>query len=184
MGIDKGFDYEPGANADTSLRQMVQDKLITYPPAIAKAMSAELNRTIYVRADVPGWVGEVLADKSIKNPLLLGFVENAEAVSKLAGADVQGYMVTLPSGIVRHVDTSHAFDGKGQRPAQPADYVWIETALNAADTLRPGELHNGHPTVVATKTFDGEVFRAVFEVLPGKRNRALALLSLVIKTAL
>lgn len=41
-GIDKGFGYAPGANTKTSLQQMVQDKLITYPPAIAQALSAEL----------------------------------------------------------------------------------------------------------------------------------------------
>ena len=31
-GVDKGFDYAPGANVGTSLRRMVQDKLITYEP--------------------------------------------------------------------------------------------------------------------------------------------------------
>lgn len=42
-GIDKGWDYAPGANANTSLRQMVQDKLITYPDAIAKALAADIG---------------------------------------------------------------------------------------------------------------------------------------------
>lgn len=42
-GIDKGFDYAPGANIDTSLHQMVQSKLITYPPAISAALSHALN---------------------------------------------------------------------------------------------------------------------------------------------
>ena len=40
----------------------------------------------------------------------------------------------------------------------------------------------GNNTVVATKTIDAEQYRAVFEVLTGKKNRDLALLSLVIKT--
>lgn len=34
-GIDKGWAYAPGANADASLQQLVQDKLVSYPPAIA-----------------------------------------------------------------------------------------------------------------------------------------------------
>jgi len=42
VGIDKGFDYTPGASVSVSLRQMVRDKLITYPPAIAEALAAEL----------------------------------------------------------------------------------------------------------------------------------------------
>lgn len=45
-GIDKGWGYAPGANVDTSLRQMVQDKLITYPDAIAKALAADIGRHI------------------------------------------------------------------------------------------------------------------------------------------
>ncbi len=43
VGIDKGFDYTPGANVATSLRDMVAAKLINYPPAIAAALRAELG---------------------------------------------------------------------------------------------------------------------------------------------
>ncbi|QNK69200.1 phage minor head protein [Variovorax sp. PAMC26660] len=42
VGIDRGWAYAPGADSDTSLQQMVQDKLITYPPAIARALSQDL----------------------------------------------------------------------------------------------------------------------------------------------
>jgi len=42
VGIDSGWAYAPGADSDTSLQQMVQDKLITYPPAIARALSQDL----------------------------------------------------------------------------------------------------------------------------------------------
>lgn len=40
-GIDKGWAYAPGASND-DLMQMVLDKLITYPPAIAQALSHAL----------------------------------------------------------------------------------------------------------------------------------------------
>ncbi|MBX3654168.1 MAG: hypothetical protein KF686_08275 [Ramlibacter sp.] len=45
-GIDKGWDYAPGARADGSLKAMVADKLITYPPAIAQALQADLRPVI------------------------------------------------------------------------------------------------------------------------------------------
>lgn len=45
-GIDPGFAYAPGAQVDTSLRQMVQDKLIRYPEAIAKALQADAERRL------------------------------------------------------------------------------------------------------------------------------------------
>ena len=48
VGIDKGFDYTPGAARDTSLRQMVQDKMVKYPDAITTALSRDLTR--YVNA--------------------------------------------------------------------------------------------------------------------------------------
>jgi hypothetical protein len=40
-GIDKGWAYAPGANVNTSLRKLVEDKLITYPDAIAKALATD-----------------------------------------------------------------------------------------------------------------------------------------------
>lgn len=42
-GIDKGWAYAPGAGTNTSLRKMVEDKLITYPDAIAKALAADMD---------------------------------------------------------------------------------------------------------------------------------------------
>lgn len=41
-GIDAGFGYAPGASRD-SLREMVSKKLVTYPPAIAQALSESLD---------------------------------------------------------------------------------------------------------------------------------------------
>lgn len=42
-GIDEGWDYAPGARADDELRAFVLEKLIDYPPAIEKALSASIN---------------------------------------------------------------------------------------------------------------------------------------------
>ena len=75
-------------------------------------------------------------------------------------------------------------DGLGQRPSAPEDFAQLEGVLNDPDDLRPGAVsRQGNPTVVATKAIGGETFRAVWEVLAGKRNRSLQLTSIVIKTA-
>ena len=42
---------------------------------------------------------------------------------------------------------------------------------------------HGEARVLVRREIDGEVFRAVFEILHGKRNPALKLISLAIKTA-
>ena len=76
------------------------------------------------------------------------------------------------------------WDGKGQRPIVPADYQHVASFINEPDETLPGsELgRHGEARVLVRKEINGEVFRAVFEILHGKRNRALKLISLAIKT--
>lgn len=182
-GIDKGWAYAPGANTDTPLRQMVQDKLITYPPAIAKALAADINRYINATEAATAFAKRMLVERSVKEPLFVGFVENDAVVSQAAGLDVKGYFVTIPGDVPRHAESSHGYDGKGQRPVMPPDYERVRLVLNEADSIRAGDLsRHGNVTVVASKKIGLETYRAVFEVLPGKKNLALALVSLVIKT--
>lgn len=183
VGIDKGFDYAPGANADTALRQMVQDKLITYPPAITKALTRDVNRYINAEQDAATFARDVLADTSRTDQLWIGFVENFEKVKEVTQLDVKGYMVVLPAEAPRHVESSHGHDGGSQRPATPADYANVWGVLAEPDRLQLSDelsMH-GQPMIVVWKTIGNEVFRCVFEVRPGKKNRALALWSLVIK---
>lgn len=181
-GIDRGWAYAPGAATDTSLRQMVQDKLITYPPAITKALSRDVTRYINAHEPAVAYARRVLEDRSKIEPLWLGFVESVEEVSQAAGQDVSGYLVLLPDEAPRHAQRSHGHDGGGQRAPTPADYAQIWKLLAAGSSHRPGDVSDkGLATVVATAAIGDEVFRGVFEVRPGKHNRALALISLVIK---
>lgn len=183
VGIDKGFDYAPGANVDMPLRQMVQSKLISYPAAIAKALSADVGRYINAKEAATSFAARTLTDASMNESLWLGFVENHEAVTAVANENVKGYLVTVPSNTPRHVEASHGKDGNGQRAALPGDYENVLDVLTLPDKLTAGKpnRHSG-ATVVATKQIGQEIYRAVFEVLTGKKNRALSLLSLVIKT--
>jgi hypothetical protein len=181
-GIDKGWAYAPGASSDLPLRQLVQDKLISYPDAISTALSRDVNRYVNATEQASAFAARMLMQRANAEPLWIGFVENPQSVSELVGSDVKGYTVLIPSDAPRHVETSHAFDGGTQRAPVAADFDHVAGVLNGAHTIRAGELsRNGNPTVVATKNIDGETFRAVFEVLAGKKNRSLALISLVIK---
>lgn len=179
VGIDRGFDYAPGASVDVSLREMVQQRLITYPPAITSALSRDLTR--YLNADdrPEDFARRALTDRQADENLWLGFVEAPGVVGAHTKVPVTSFAITLPASTVRHVEASHGNDGAGQRPAQPEDYALVAQVLNTADSLRSGD----GDTVVAVKRIEGETYRAVFRVLSGKRNRALSLLSLVIKTA-
>jgi hypothetical protein len=183
VGIDKGFDYTPGASVDVPLRQMVQDKLISYPPAITRALTVDVNRYVNASDQTAAFVREVLSDGGRRDPLWLGFVERAEELNALVSADTRGYMVLLPADAPRHVQDHHAWDGGTQRPATAEDYRHLINVLNESDSLRAGPVENGHERVIATKLIGGETFRAVFEARPGKKNRALTLVTLAIKTA-
>lgn len=184
FGLDEGWNYAPGARADDELRSFVQDKLINYPPAISTALSRDVTRYINAEQAAPDFVREVLADRQRSDPLWLGFVERPDWIAEVIGMDTQGYTVLLPAHTARHVQAVHAFDGAGQRPAAPGDYAYLEQVINDPDELRAGETsRKGNATVLATKAIDGETFRAVWEVLAGRKNRSLSLTSLVIKTA-
>ncbi len=182
-GIDPGFGYAPGANADVPLREIVQDKLITYPPAISRALSADVNRYINAEHSAADFAQNALQDKSATAPLWLGFVENFQEVQGATGKDVQGYLVLLPPDAVRHAENSHGYDGGSQRAPQPGDYAYVWQVLAQADSLKEGvQTRQGNPTVIAVKKIGNETYRCVFEILSGKKGyMALTLLSLVIK---
>ncbi len=187
LGIDEGWGYAPGARADSELRSFVQDKLIDYPPAIERMLSVDVNRHLNTTERITDFVQRV-RDGSLRNEdLWMGFVEPEAAarIKAATGQDVDSYMVLLPEDNVRHTYREHRWDGKGQRPVEPADYEHVASFINEANETLPGtDLgRHGETRVLVRREIDGEVFRAVFEILHGKRNRALKLISLAIKTA-
>lgn len=46
MGIDQGFDYAPGANRQTLLRDLVQAKLLKLSPELGAALQAEADKVL------------------------------------------------------------------------------------------------------------------------------------------
>ncbi|MDH2918455.1 MAG: phage minor head protein [Sideroxydans sp.] len=184
VGIDKGFGYAPGANRNTPLRSFVQDKLISYPPAITRALSKDVNRYINAQDDVVSFVTQSLADNKKVEPLWVGFVENNEEIFNAVKQDTKGYMVLIPAQTARHVRNSHGFDGGSQRPPIPKDFAKVWEVLAKADSLSEGEpaTAGAGKTIVAWKKFGDENYRCVFDVLHGKKNRALVLQSMLIKT--
>lgn len=186
VGIDEGWDYAPGARADDDLRTFVQEKLIDYPPAIERALSADVNRYLNATDRVPDFVRRVREGIERDEDLWVGFVDRSASarVKAATGQDVDDYLLLLPAHNVRHTHIEHRFDGKGQRPAEPEDYLHVQSFINDADEVVAGtdKGRNGELRVLVRKEIGGEVFRAVFEILTGKRNRALKLVSLAIKT--
>ncbi len=180
-GIDFGFDYQPGAQTDTKLREFVQQKLIKHPPAISRALTRDVNRYINATGDIAGFAARAMADRKNQETLWLGFVENAEDIRVAVDEDLTGHMVLLSSDAVRHIEKSRAFDGDDQRPITDADFTDIMDALLNHDKItksRPTKA--GNATFVINSADESGRRRMVFEVL-GKRQRAISLLSMVIR---
>ena len=153
--------------------------MVEYPSAIGQALTSDVNRWIDARADVAGFAAEMLRNRQAVKDLWLGFVENAD-IGKRVGRNLAGYLVLLPADGIRHAFGSHEFDGAGQRPLQPSDYAGAARWL-ADGEVSAGETVRGMQRVVARHRRDGEVVESVWEVRPGKRNRALALVTAWVK---
>lgn len=182
-GIDYGFDYQPGARTDTKLREFVQEKLIKRPDAISKALTRDVNRYINATADIAGFAARAMANRNNQETLWLGFVENAADIQAVIGENLTGHMVLLSSDTVRHIEKSREFDGKDQRPVMHDDFSGVMDVLSNHDSAvksRPAK--SGNKTFVVTANKDGERKRVIFEIL-GKRQRAISLLSMVMRKA-
>jgi len=64
----------------------------------------------------------------------------------------------------------------------PADYDYMMGDLSSPDNVRTGEIVNGLQRILVTKAHGKEIFRWVFEIRPGKRNRIIVPVTLAIKT--
>jgi hypothetical protein len=179
VGIDKGWDYAPGARADDSLRSFVQDRLIAYPPAIAQALTRDVTRWIDARTDVAEFAREALTERQLVKDLWLGFAAN-DKIEPLVGHPVRDYLLLLPADNVRHVTKSHEFDGGDQRPPRPEDYA--DAARWLADgEVTPGNTVDKKARIVARYRRGDEIIESVWEVRPGRRNRAVAFISMRVK---
>lgn len=180
-GVDAGWGYAPGAQAGVPLREMVEAKLITYPPAISRALSHEAGRYIAAQTDVAGFVAGVLAQPSAPaQTLWLGFVGAPERLAEAARADLTGYTLTLPSSSVNHVQRRHGRDGGTQRPPAPDDYARLAALVDEPAHVAAGD----EPGTVRIwgAWADGEQLRSVWTMLSGHKSRTLALKTLVVKT--
>lgn len=181
-GIDEGWDYMPGAGVDLGLRQMVQDKLITYPPAMRAALGRDINGAIALEVPVAEFVAQSLAEPERKTPLFLGFVENDTEILNATGLDTRGYYVALNPDQIRHIENAHQWDGKKQRAPEPKDFTYVTQALKAGEVSKGKRVDGVDNISVKWRSPSGEVYVMVFRYLTGKRNRMLQLWTMSIKT--
>lgn len=148
LGIGKGWGYAPGANANASLRELVEKKLISYPPAIRRALEIDLATVLkgqaerraadnagmgttiahtFTAQDFPAFVrGEVAGERPI--------AAASEEIRRLLGAEAKFVLLSRATAVKQfreHPDIT------------PEDYARVQDMLDQGELLRDRSLHLG-----------------------------------------
>ena len=175
-GIDEGWNYAPGARADADMRSFVQNKLIEYPPAISKALSAEVTGVVNAQERIDSFVQSVLSNPVRQDDLWIGFVQQPENIKQLAGVDATDFTLLIPADSVRETIARSA-DG-GSLPH--TSFQHVEQLANASDSMKlsPERGPNGELRLAVAKVIGTDLLSALFEVRSDKKIRSLAFISM------
>ena len=126
LGIDKGFDYAPGANAHRPLKDFIDGKLIKLDAGIGAAMWETLKPVLLEeRANA---VGEMVA-ATIESKTYKGASEIAHVVSVNTAADLAARGISLSDAAIwlRDEEFIHAQrPKKANRDASLPNDVWLD----------------------------------------------------------
>lgn len=136
VGIDKGWAYAPGANAQTELKDLVEQKLFKLDARIGSAMWAELQPAIFneMASAYRAWLGAIATDNTAKSITPVVGAVSEDVLSALAGAGL-----SLPSTAEIVVNSGIINGGKADRHeksgnAIPLD-IWGELPEMLANPL-------------------------------------------------
>ncbi|MHB1183387.1 MAG: PBECR3 domain-containing polyvalent protein [Desulfobulbia bacterium] len=189
MGIDKGWDYAPGASVAREVGQMAE-KTLQWDYSLAKAYMQEApNRDALAKAyralpsvadDARRYAEAAMAGREVGPYRTMGLLTGADAgkVAELKGLDAAGYDYALDASAVGHIRRKHgdvAGEGsRGQRAVTAEDYAGLPGMLNDPDRVEDGGLSDvGQPVVRYVKEIGGEIYTAAFEARKGRRMLSL-----------
>ena len=153
VGIDKGWDYAPGANADTSLQALIDDKLIKLDSPIGAAMYEALAPTLLAEKvqAFGAFVDSALADM---RPRGKNMVVGALLPQWVNAARRAWIMPATAEIMVRDQDVIHTFrDAK----VSPLPLAWFKQL--------PAHLQNPQAVVLDT-THATPAYLLVYDVGP------------------
>lgn len=198
-GIDRGWDYAPGASVSDLVRQMAA-KAVDWDYSLATAFMRsvpEANRDALARAyrDLPStetqtrrWAERVIGHRAgqVLDPRLdvgpqrtLGLVtiEGLRQIESETGLTIAGQLFdfAIHRDAVRHVMARHADPAaeraRGQRAVTPADFGRLARLLNAPDRVAAAADREGRaPVLRYQRRFGDELQIALFEVRTGRRR--------------
>jgi len=198
VGIDKGWDYQPGDTVSDTVRAMARKTqqweyvlAKAYMQGVPESVRDDLARSYRelpsVADDVRRYAQAVLAGRKVPEYRTMGLLTSkdvAQVAQLVKGLDVSLYDFALDRFAPRHVLKKHGNTkveaGRGQRSVTAHDFSLITVVLNDPDEIGySGKSDVGHPVIRYRKRIHDDLYTVTFEVR--KKRRMLALQSLWIK---
>ncbi len=208
-GIDRGWDYAPGASVSPVIQAMAA-KTVNWPYALAKAFMDEVpleNRDAFasglrslpsLKSDVRLYAARALnaaspaerdAQQQTEPFRTLGLLrsDQVKTINGFGTGKVDGFDFVIDPSAIRHVINNHGNDkaeaARGQLAVLPSDFDLLVDILDRPDTIEPGGVSDvGRPIVLFTKRIANRSYFAAMEIRSAKR-RMVALQSLWIRNA-
>lgn len=202
VGIDRGWDYQPGATTTDTVRQMA-DKATAWEHDLARAylgsvpagqrdaLSSAYRQLPSVARDTRLYAQRIQEERTaleIPPRRTLGLVTalDAEGIAERIGAEVRGFDWGLDAEAVRAIWRAHGDDiaerARGHlRAVEPADFGRLPALIEAPRLLEAGGIgaESGLPLVRLTRPFAaGEELVAEWERRAGLESLALVALYL------
>lgn len=194
-GIDKGWDYAPGASVADTVQQMAEKTrqwdytlaksyMQELPPSVRDRFATSYRALPSVADDTRRYARSVLqdlkdVDRAPYRTLGLLTEQDAATVQRLKSIDVNGFDFALDASAVKHIHKHHGDDKaerkRGQRGVTDQDYAVLLALLNAGeDWLDAGaSASTGLPLVERRLVLRGELFSAIFEVRKARKMLTL-----------
>lgn len=137
LGIDRGWDYAPGANATTPLREMVDQKLVRMDAPVGAAMWQALKPALQAErvASWKTWVREVMDHGMSRNQMQTAGVMDRRTIEFLAGRQL------APVSAEIAVEDRLLVGKKAERHAQAGDALTQLEWLNLPQALELAEVY-------------------------------------------
>ncbi len=202
IGIDKGWDYMPGATVADTIRKMTE-KAVNWDYSLSTAFMKDLpdsTRDAFSRGyrDTPSlavemrrWSERVMGERNgapidpkvvVAPQKSLGLATSAQK-AEVAGLLQQDlgrdlYDFTIDTDAVRHIMESHTNEAiersRGQRVLHPDDFGRLGALINAPDKVETADTVSGRgPRLRFEKRFDDGTLIALFELRRGRRRLSL-----------
>lgn len=198
-GIDKGWDYRPGATVAGRVAALAE-KTIQWdyttakafmgelPPARRDALSRALRDSPSLRDDIRRYAQRILEGRTyldIPKYRTMGMATTrdiAQVAGVKGGLDVAGYDFTLDPSAVKHIASEHgnakSEAKRGQVGVEPRHYAKLAEVLNAPDAIEDAGMswETKAPLLRYRKRIGEEEIHVVVEVRSKRKMLALATL--------